>query len=153
MNLKLEQLTNELEETICSSCDIDKIFNISSEIDNEIAKTFKQRTSKKDIEKLLNTNQKKIIVPNIKKDLLDHYHNISLIELEILSQNIYDYCCLITNNISVQEIIWYITEKNTQYYDQLTEKDKSSMLIEFNIKLYKQLINKYIKTLKSNKQS
>ena len=74
-------------------------------------------------------------------------------ELEILAQNIYDYCCLMVNEIPEQEIMSYITRKSAKYYDQLSEESREKMTIEFNIKFFKHLISKYKKIIKSNKKS
>lgn len=153
MNYKLEKATNELEEAVNSSCDFEKIYNISCEIDQIIAETYKTNTRKEKLDKLINTEQARTIIVNIKSDILDYYYNISPLELEILSQNIYDYCCLMVNEIPEQEIMSYITTKNAKYYDQLSEEDRNKMVIDHNIKFFKHLTSKYIKILKSNKQS
>lgn len=148
MNSELEKAKNELEDAINNSSDIEKIFKISSKIDKEIEKLYKDKLNKEEIEKMLDAEQSREVIVNIKSDLLNRYYNISPIELDILSRNIYDYCCLMANDVPEQEIVSYITKKNSKYYDQLSEKARNSMTVEFNVKYFKHLILKYTKILK-----
>lgn len=155
MNSQIEKLKNELDEAINNSdSNMEDLTKIACNIDKEIEKLYKPKVSQEKMKELLkDTAQSKIIILNIKSDLLDHYYNISIIEMEILSRNIYDYCCLMANDVPTQEIISYITEQNKKYYDQLSEKDRNNMTVDFNIKFFKYLIKKYTTVLKSNKKS
>lgn len=154
LNSQLEKLKNELDEAVNNpDSNMEDLTKIACNIDKEIEKLYKPKVSQEEIEKLLNTEQAMIIILNIKSDLLEHYYNISLVELEILAQNIYDYCCLMVNEIPEQEIMSYITRKSAKYYDQLSEESREKMTIEFNIKFFQHLISKYEKIIKSNKKS
>lgn len=154
LNSQLEKLKNELDAAANNpDSNMEDLTKIACNIDKEIEKLYKPKVSQEEIEKLLNTDQAMIIILNIKSDLLEHYYNISLVELEILAQNIYDYCCLMVNEIPEQEIMSYITRKSAKYYDQLSEESREKMTIEFNIKFFKHLISKYEKIIKSNKKS
>lgn len=73
---------------------------------------------------LLETDYKKNILSLIKYDILDEIQHISLIELEYLANNIYDYCCLVVNDISKEDIENYLNEKFSLYYDSLSDTDK-----------------------------
>ncbi len=99
----------------------------------------------------LNRQDRLEIISNIQKNLLNIYYNISEIELEILSGNIYDYCCLMIHRIPKQEITRYIVEKNSKIYNSLTEKQMEKMTLEANIKVFQFLIRKYTKVLKGFK--
>lgn len=94
---------------------------------------------------LLNPNKK--ILNNIQLDLLNKYNNISQIELDMLSSNIYDYCYLMINKIPKQNILDYISYKNRYYYDKLSVEDKES-LISIDYNTLKELTSKYIKLLR-----
>ena len=152
MNSQIEKLKNELDQAVNNpDSNMDDLTKIACSIDKEIEKLYKPKVSQEEIEKLLNTEESMIMIINIKSDLLEHYYNISLIELEILAQNIYDYCCLMVNGIPEQEIMSYITKKSAKYYDELSEENREKMTLEFNIKFFKHLISKYIKIIKRNK--
>jgi hypothetical protein len=154
LNSQLEKLKIELDETVSNpNSNMRDLTKIACSIDQEIEELYISKVSQEEIEKLLNTDQAMVIILNIKSDLLEHYYNISLEELEILAQNIYDYCCLMVNEIPRQEIISYITMKSGKYYDELSEESRAKMTIEFNIKFFKHLISKYKKIIKSNKKS
>lgn len=154
LSSQIEKLKNELEQSVNNpDSNMEDLTKIACNIDKEIEKLYKPKVSQEEIEKLLNTEQAMIIKLNIKSDLLEHYYNISLVELEILAQNIYDYCCLMVNKIPEQEIMSYITTKSAKYYDELSEESREKMTIKFNIKFFKHLISKYTKIIESNKKS
>lgn len=154
MNQEIEKLKNELEHAVNNpNSNMEDLTKIACNIDSEIEKLYKPKLIKEKIEELLHTEESTKIIIKVKSDLLDHYYNISIIELEILAQNIYDYCCLMVNGFSQQEIIGYITETNAKYYDKLSKEDKNKMTIEANLKFFKYLISKYTKIIESNKQS
>ena len=60
---------------------------------------------------MINKTNKREILIMIKSDILEFCGEISPIELEFLSENIYDYCCLMVNQITDTKIMWYITRK------------------------------------------
>ncbi len=154
MNSQLEKLKNELDEAVNNpNSNMEDLTKIACNIDNEIEKLYKPKVSQEEIERLLNADQAMVMILNIKSDLLDYYYNISLEELEILAQNIYDYCCLMVNEIPEQEIMSYITMKNAKYYNELSVESREKMTVEFNVKFFKHLISKYKKIIKSNKKS
>lgn len=93
---------------------------------------------------LLNPNKK--ILNNIQLDLLNKYNNISQIELDMLSSNIYDYCSLVVNKTPKQKILDYISCKNRCYYDNLSNEDKEK-LITIDYKTLIELKTKYVKLL------
>lgn len=157
MNSELEKQKKKLNEAINSSdIDIDKIKKISKNIDNCIIQNYikKQKISEfeKKYKNYTDRKDKKEILRQIKSDILDNDSHISIIELEILSNDLYDFCCLMINNIPTDEIKRYISYKNKNYYDLSTdtyiEKFFSSNKIETSITM---LIDKYINILKNNK--
>lgn len=108
-------------------------------------------SQKNTYQKYLNRQDKAKIISQIQTSLLNVYYNISQLELDILSENFYDYCCLVKYNIPKQEIIKYILEKNSKIYDVLTEEQRESMTLESNIKVFKFIIKKYTKILTDTK--
>ena len=82
-------------------------------------------------QKYLNRQDRAKIISQIQASLLNIYYNISQIELDILSENFYDYCCLII-------------------YEVLTKEQRECMILEPNIKIFKLIIKKYTKVLKDN---
>lgn len=102
-------------------------------------------------ENIINTNNKREILTMIKSDILDFCSEITLLELEFLSENIYDYCCLMVNQITENKIMWYITRKNAEYYNRVSERDREKFCFKFELKLIQNLIKKYIKILKNQK--
>ena len=102
-------------------------------------------------ENIINANNKREILTMIKSDILDFCSEITLLELEFLSENIYDYCCLMVNQITDTKIMWYITRKNAKYYDQVSEGDREKFCFKFDLKKMQELIKKYIKILEEKK--
>ena len=127
---------------------------MSSELKNElhILDNSKSMIESQKItyQKYLNRQDRAKIISQIQASLLNIYYNISQIELDILSENFYDYCCLIIYDIPKQEIIKYILEKNNKIYEVLTKKQRECMILEPNIKIFKLIIKKYTKVLKDN---
>lgn len=152
MNFKIEELKNELETVIkdTNTC-IDKVYQISSDIDEEIRKVYITKNSNIVLDKYnkyFDRNDKRQLLRQIKSDILENFDKISLNELEILSSNFYDYCCLMYNQIPINEIAQYFLDKNGYYYENLTEEnkkkifptddDKLASLIILSNKLYRQ---------------
>ena len=102
-------------------------------------------------QKYINRPDKSEIISQIQASLLNVYYNISQLELDILSENFYDYCCLKIHHTPKQEIIKYILEKNKKIYESLTEEQRQSMTLEPNIKIFEHIIEKYSKILADTK--
>ena len=102
-------------------------------------------------ENILNTNNERKILSMIKSDIIDLGSEISLLELEFLSENIYDYCCLMVNQIPEDKIMWYITRKNAEYYNQVSERDREKFCFNFELEPMQKIIKKYIEILKKEK--
>lgn len=79
------------------------------------------------------------ILDKIKTDISVKYKDISLLELEILSNNIYEYCCLTKNNISQDEILKYLLDKNN-FYNKILIKNNIKTL-----KIHENFLNSLVK--------
>lgn len=156
LNLKIEQLKDELAQAVNNpNTTMEDLEKISYNIDEEIEKSYftKNANTEDNYSKYIDREDKEETIAKIKSNLLDIYYNITSLELEMLSQNIYDYCCLMVHQIPKQDIVKYILNKNAKYYDALSEKEQNRMKISPNIKIFEGLIKKYTKILKSNKES
>ena len=100
---------------------------------------------------MINKTNKREILIMIKSDILEFCGEITLLELEFLSENIYDYCCLMVNQITEDTIMWYITRKNAEYYNRVSERDREKFCFKFDLKQMQELIKKYIKILEEKK--
>lgn len=150
MSSKLEILKNELDEAVNNSKSIEELHSISCKIDEEIEKNYLQLANINAYKKYLDRPDRLEVISQIQKNLLDIYYNISQLELNILSENIYDYCCLMVHRIPKQKITMYILDKNSRLYDSLSEEQIKKMTIEANIKIFKFLIAKFTKVLREN---
>ena len=150
MNSELEKLKYKLDEAVNNSQSIEELQTISCKIDEEIEKCYLQVANVNACKKYLDRPDELEIISQIRKNLLDIYYNISKLELNILSENIYDYCCLMVHRIPKQKITRYFLDKNSKLYDSLSEEQIREMTIEANIKIFKFLIEKYTKILKEN---
>lgn len=91
------------------------------------------------------------IIKLIKEDLIHKYYNISLLEVEFLSNNIYYYSYLIANNVSKNDIIDFTSSENVNYYNKITNNGRLEKFnSEINLRYIKYLINKYIELIKNN---
>lgn len=155
LSYKLEKLKKDLAQAVNNpNTTKEELIEISSNIDSEIEKSYiKNITPEDKYKKYIDKTDRKKIILQIRSNLEQIYYNISTFELDILSENIYDYCCLMVHKIPKQDIIRYILEKGTKYYNKLSEEEKSRMTIEPNIRIFKALIKKYSKILESNKES
>ena len=97
---------------------------------------------------IINKSNKRDILIMIKSDILNLCNDISPLELEFLSENIYDYCCLMLHQISEKEIAWYITSKNTDYYNQVSDSDREKFSFNFELKEFQDIIEKYMEILR-----
>lgn len=148
---------NNLKKAINNpSTTMEEIVDISKRIDNLIKDnyTFKKANSQfeKKYKKILNRKDKSIVITQIKSDLLNAHSDISIIELDILANNIYDFCCLTIHQITDSEIQEYFSYKNRLYYNRLSDNQLNHIL-PTNLKEIRFLSQKYIKLLKSNKES
>ena len=150
MSSKLEILKNELDEAVNNSKSIEELQFISCKLDEEIEKNYLQLSNINAYKKYLDRSDRLDVISQIQEDLTSTYYNISQLELDILSENIYDYCCLMLHHIPKQKITRYILDKNAELYDSLSEEQIRKMTIEANIKVFKFLIAKFTKVLKKN---
>ena len=150
MSSKLEILKNELDEAVKNSKSIEELQSISCKIDEEIETNYLQLSNINVYKKYLDRQDRLEVISQIQKNLLDIYYNISQLELNILSENIYDYCCLMVHHIPKQKITRYILDKNSRLYNSLSEEQIKKMKIEANIKVFKFLIAKFTKVLREN---
>lgn len=150
MSSKLEILKNELDEAVKNSKSFEELQSISCKIDEEIETNYLQLSNISAYKKYLDRQDRLEVISQIQKNLLDIYYNISQLELNILSENIYDYCCLMVHHIPKQKITRYILDKNSRLYNSLSEEQIKKMKIEANIKVFKFLIAKFTKVLREN---
>lgn len=150
MRQELEIQKQNLEKAIQDPNTTSKdIINIAKKLDNLIIEIY---NTEKKYEKILNRKDKQIIITQIKSDILDAHSDISIFELEMLSNNIYDFCCLTIHQISDTDINRYFSYKNRLYSKKISDNQLKKM-IPTNFAELKKLSEKYIKLLKSNKES
>lgn len=128
---------------ILSENDIEELLEISN-VSTNIKKEFEAK-----YQNIVERKNKRQIIKLIQDDLVKRYYNISLLELEILSNNIYYYACLIANNISKDNIIIYISLKNINYYKENTNKQLEKLNSPIKLRYIKYLINKYVEIIKN----
>jgi len=92
---------------------------------------------------------KNIIIDQIKLDLEKNCTDITLFELEILSNNIYEFCCLMVHHVLPEEIGKYIIYKNNYYNSRLFKEDTKINLDDNSLKYFTKLKNKYIRIIKN----
>lgn len=143
----------ELEQTIEPlDIDLQEINSITYKMEIYIVSRYLKKEASLNFKyiykKFFSKRQRKEIIYQIKLDLVKRNIDISSIELEVLSNNIYDFCCLMVHKISPDEIIKYITYKNNYYCNKLSYKDKNIILDNQMLKNFTELKNKYIKILK-----
>lgn len=152
MNSEIEKLSNKLEQSIHNpNCSMDDIFEISCAIDREIEKTYikvDNTNIEEQLKQYFDRVDKETIIKQIKEDLLDNYKNISLVEMEILSKHIYEYCCLKNHKIDDKKIKDYILYKNNSYYATLPEKIKNKEIGDDSLLVIKKLVKKYLDILR-----
>lgn len=93
---------------------------------------------------ILISTEKREIINIIKEDLLNNNKDISILELEILSNNIFDYICLLIKQIDIYEINNYIMYKNRLDFPEC--KNYNLHLLT-DILLNKKLEEKYFKLI------
>lgn len=152
---ELENAKDELEKAINDPTkSMEEITDISKRIDELIATQYILQDNNSNIEKkyakLFERKDRTIILTQIKSDILDNIKDISLIELELLATNIYDFCCLTIHHKSDSEIQEYFSYKNRLYCSKLSDEQIRNM-IKVNLQTINKLSQKYTKILKSNK--
>ena len=99
--------------------------------------------------KFFDKKAKNIIILQIKSDLLDKYTDNSILELEMLSNNIYEFSCLKAHHISEDDISRYLSHKNMHYYNKLSNQNIDNFA-NINYENLKQFIKKYVKIVESS---
>ena len=103
-----------------------------------------------DFKQFFNREDKADLLEQIKNDLTNTFYGIDNKELEYLTENIYEYSCLLFHRIYKAEITKYITEKNKQFYDSMSEKEMdhfidpsptTSRYLEYFIEKYRKTMN------------
>jgi len=102
-------------------------------------------------EEYLDRKDRKEIILQIRLSLSNYYYNITSLELDILSKNIYEFSCLMANEIPNDNIVKYILNRNNKEYERLSKKERRHMKIENNVRFYKYLISKYSNIIKDTK--
>lgn len=134
---------NDSEELLNES-DIEELLEISN-AGNNIKEEFEKK-----YKKIVERPDKREILKLIKKDLVNKYYDVSLLELEILSNNIYYYACLIVSNVSKTDIVNFISFENIHYYKKITNVELKKFNSEINLRYIKYLISKYVELMKNN---
>jgi len=133
-----------------------EINSIAYKMENYIVSRYLKKEAslifKKIYIKFFSKRQRKEILYQIKLDLVKRNINISSLELEVLSNNIYDFCCLMVHQVSLEEIGKYIKYKNNYYCERLSNKDKKIHLDNNTLKYFTELKDKYINII-SEKQN
>jgi len=125
---ELKYLKEALEKQVnLANSDKKSLFDLSKKIDNTVVNDYIIKTYitafRKQYGEYLERTDILEITNIIKEDIIEIYPHISDIELEMFSSNIYDYCCLLANNISEQQIIDYIMDKNRLFYNFQSNED------------------------------
>lgn len=157
MYSELENIRFKLDQAINSSEVNSKIIcknvnNINKTIDKKYLKNEASANFKLIYEKHFDENKKASIINKIKLDLIKLYKNITTLELEILSNNIYDFCILMIYKVSPEEIGKYIIYRNNYYCNLLTNEDKRIHFNNERLECFTKLTNKYINII-SGKQN
>lgn len=152
MNLKIEQLKKELEETIHNpNSSFEEITKISCKIDEEIEKEYLKKTNKfntkEQLKEYLEREDKQDIIRQIKADLLETNKVASLVGLDIISNNIYCYCCLKVHQVSEEQITDFIIYKNNNYCDIISDDEKKKATKELQLENLTEITEKYVKIL------
>ena len=126
---KLRQNTNNLalekEKILKISVDvsklIDNIFNIMEDMNKTLIDNYIQKNNDFKFQKITKNKNKAEIIQRIKTDILESHIDISIIELNIIASNIYEYCCLSVNDMPEEKICSYLLYKNNYYNDILDQ--------------------------------
>lgn len=118
-------------------------------IETKIAVDQRELEIEQKYKKYLLRNDKEQILLKLQNDLSKKYKHITSIEVNIISNNIYDFACLTIGNASKDEISAYMIYKNKYYSAQVPNdlpdwQPKALQLLE-ELKL---LSEKYINIMK-----
>lgn len=97
---------------------------------------------------ILNSELKNGLIHEIKEDIIDLVKDISIIELELLSSNIFDYAFLTSKKVRKNDISHYIFHKNNCFYDRLSEEQKEDLSSFNDLAFYTEISIKYTKLIK-----
>lgn len=146
-NNELERVGEELEKTIKSSDTIEEVLKKSSEIDQIIINEVKKYQK---FEEMLELKEKHNIIKSIKEDILKYVSDISLIDLEIMSNTIYIYCVLKLYGVKTKDIFEYGVYINGQqslkFFQKLDSGEEENGLLNDNF--YMHICKKYIDIIK-----
>lgn len=155
LSLELEELEIQLENAIKDyNTDIDKILEISTAIDEQIMKEkgikVNNNSTNPNYAEYMERDDKAQLMIQIRTDILNEYANISEKELEIISSNCYDFCCLMANGVKNDDIATYFLHKNNRYCEELTDEERECLLPSDAHKLERitPLTQKYINKMK-----
>ena len=101
----------------------------------EIAKKYEKYFERKD---------KDIILNQIKRDLRNDFNDI---DTKIISNNIFEYCCLVTAKIDIHEISRYIRIKNNYIFDMLLKEEKDFYNYSVGLNKISMIIDKYTRKI------
>ena len=160
MNSELEKLKKDFKiEINKKNIDIENISKIFCKIDAEIASVyFNNKNENIDYENyknILERSDKSIILTLIYEDLIKDIdiEKLSIIDILITANEIYDYCCLTVHNIDKSEIVNFIVRKGWYYYNLFNKESKKNLTnINNYIEIVKRLEIKYIEILNDDKK-
>ena len=87
---EINRAGEDLEKSIISNENMEVVFSYSKKIDELIIKRLDKYMK---YEKMLNFKDKYIIINSLKQDILKYFFDISMDDLEILSNTLYLFCC------------------------------------------------------------
>lgn len=89
-------------------------------------------------------NDKDELINKIKCELKNDFNDI---DIEIIAENIFEFCCLIVANININEISSYILEKNNYTFNLLSKEEKKFYNNGTMLKKISLITDKYIKKI------
>lgn len=99
-------------------------------------------------EKLLESENKRELIKEIKQDILNSITNISIDELEIKSHTLYLICVLKAHGEKVEDIFEYAAHINKECPKELSKfYEKNAITEEANDNIYIKICQKYIKLI------
>ena len=142
---EINRAGEDLEKSIISNENMEVVFSYSKKIDELIIKRLDKYMK---YEKMLNFKDKYIIINSLKQDILKYFFDISMDDLEILSNTLYLFCCLRANDISIDEILEYATFTNQNYSEKTISTNCISIEEEQYTNFYTCICKKYINIIK-----
>lgn len=147
MENSLNKASQTLEEAIKNGgINENKLYELSKNIDKILEQHYSANNNNllSKYKNIIEREDKSKILKIITIDLLDLYKDISLLELELITNNIYDCCCLLGKKIPKHKILQYIAQKNELYYNNLIKEDKNKLHTKVAIEDLQPFIRKYI---------